>query len=65
VVLPEDKNQIARSLTEKMIVHSTSAAPTKVGKPDIETIARNVRDKQFGFKFLVHEFVESPMFRRK
>jgi hypothetical protein len=53
VILPEDKDQIARSMTEKLLAYSTSAAPTKVGKPDIETIVRNVRDKKYGFKSLV------------
>ncbi|MEY4201654.1 MAG: hypothetical protein RLZZ265_3394, partial [Verrucomicrobiota bacterium] len=41
------------------------AAPTKADQPEIETIVRHVRDQKYGFKSLIHEIVQSPMFQSK
>ncbi len=64
-LLLDDKDQLARSLTEKLLTYSTGAAPTKADKPEIETIVRHLRDQQYGFKALIHEIVQSPMFQSK
>lgn len=64
-LLLEDKDQLAHSLTEKLLAYSTGAAPTKADQPEIETIVRRLRDQQYGFKSLIHEIVQSPMFQSK
>jgi mono/diheme cytochrome c family protein len=64
-LLLDDKDQLARSLTEKLLAYSTGAAPTKADKPEIETIVRNIRDKKYGFKSLIHEIVQSQLFQTK
>ncbi len=64
-LLLEDKDQLARSLTEKLLAYSTGAAPTKADKPEIETIVRHVRDQKYGFKSLIHEVAQSAMFQSK
>ena len=64
-LLLDDKDQLARSLTDKLLAYSTGAAPTKADQPEIETIVRHVRDQKYGFKSLIHEIVQSPMFQSK
>ncbi len=61
----EDKDQLARNLTEKLLAYSTGAAPTQADKPQIETIVNHLRDKNYGFKALIHEIVQSPLFQSK
>ena len=61
----DDKDQLARSLTEKLLAYSTGAAPTTADKPEIETIISRARDKNYGFKSLIHEIVQSAMFQSK
>jgi len=64
-LLLDDKDQLARNLVEKLLAYSTGAAPTPVDKPEIEAIVRAVREKRYGFKSLVHEIVQSPLFQTK
>lgn len=64
-LLLEDKDQLARALTEKLLAYSTGAAPSKADNPEIETIVRSVREKKYGFKSLIHEVVQSAMFQSK
>jgi hypothetical protein len=61
----EDKDQLARNLTEKLLTYGTGAAPTHADKPQIETIVSNLRDKSYGLKSLIHEVVQSPLFQSK
>lgn len=61
----EDKDQLARNLTEKLLAYSTGAAPTHADKPQIEAIVHRLRDKNYGFKALIHEIVQSPLFQSK
>jgi hypothetical protein len=64
-LLLDDKDQLARGLTEKLLTYSTGAAPTKRDKAAVESIVRHVRDRNYGFKSLIHEVVQSPMFQTK
>ncbi len=60
-----DKDQLARSLTEKLLAYSTGAAPAQADKPEIEPIVQNVRNKNYGFKSLIQEIVHSQLFQNK
>ncbi len=64
-LLLDDKDQLARALTEKLLAYSTGAAPAKPAKPEIETIVRHLRDQNYGFKSLIHEVVQSKFFQSK
>jgi hypothetical protein len=64
-LLLDDKDQLARGLTEKLLAYSTGAAPTNADNPEIEAIVRSVRDKKYGFKSLIHEIVQSQLFQSK
>jgi hypothetical protein len=64
-LLLEDKDQLAAALTEKLLTYSTGAAPAKADKPQIKAIVAKAREKNYGFKSLIHEVVQSPMFQSK
>ena len=61
----EDKDQLARCLAEKLLAYSTGAAPAKADQPHIETIVRNLREKSYGFRSLIHEITQSTIFQSK
>lgn len=64
-LLLSDKDQLARSLTFKLLTYATGAAPSSDDKPQIEAIVNKIRDKNYGLRSLVHEIVQSEMFRTK
>jgi hypothetical protein len=64
-LLLEDKDQLAIGLTEKLLAYSSGAAPGKSDKAQVKAIVAKVREKNYGFKSLIHEVVESPMFQSK
>jgi hypothetical protein len=61
----EDKDQLARSLAEKLLAYATGAAPGRADREQIESIVSRTRSHQYGFKSLIHEIVQSDMFRSK
>ena len=60
-----DQDQLARCLTEKLLAYATGAAPTKADKTEVEAIVRKLREQNYGFKSLIHEVVQSPVFQSK
>ncbi len=65
-LLLKDKDQLARALTEKLLTYATGAAADgEPIKPEIEAIVGRVREKNYGLRTLVHEIVQSAMFRTK
>ena len=65
LLLLQDENQLARNLTEKLLAYSTGAEPTPLDKPEIESIVSRVREKDYGFRSLIHEVVQSALFKSK
>ena len=47
------------------MTYGTGAAPTTADQPAIENIVAQVRGKNYGFRSLVHEIVQSPIFQQK
>ncbi len=64
-LLVKDKDQLARALTEKLLVYGTGGAPSIADRPEIEAIVRAVQPKGYGFRSLIHEIVQSPLFQQK
>jgi hypothetical protein len=64
-LLLKEKDQVTRALTEKLVTYATGGAPESGDKPEIEGIVRKVRDKNYGFRTLVHEIVQSKVFQEK
>jgi hypothetical protein len=65
LLLLKDKDQLARALTIKLLTYATGGAPTSADKPAVEAIIVRVRDKDFGFRTLIHEIVQSKILQTK
>jgi uncharacterized protein DUF1588/uncharacterized protein DUF1585/uncharacterized protein DUF1592 len=64
-LLLADKDQLARALAEKLLSYSTGATPTTTDQSEIEAMVARVRDKDYGFRSLIHEIVQSKVFQQK
>ena len=64
-LLLADKDQLARALTTKLLTYATGAAPTSADRPQIDAIVAKIREKNYGFRSLIHEIVASDIFRTK
>ena len=64
-LLLAQKDQVAHSLTEKLITYATGGPPEPDDLPQVDAIVGRIREKNYGFRTLVHAVVESEMFRTK
>ena len=64
-LLLKDKDQLARALAEKLLTYATGAPPGYVDRAEVDAIVKVVRAKNYGFRTLVHEIVQSKLFQRK
>jgi hypothetical protein len=64
-LLLTDKDQLARNLAEKLLAYATGAEPTPLDRPQIESIIQRTRENKNGFRSLIHEIVQSPLFQTK
>ncbi len=64
-LLLRDKDQIARALARQVTTYATGGAPGAADRSEIESIVARIRDKGYGFRSLIHEIVQSRMFREK
>ncbi|MBV8880381.1 MAG: DUF1592 domain-containing protein [Planctomycetaceae bacterium] len=56
---------LARALTEKLLTYATGGAPSRSDGPEIDDLVRAARGKNYGLRSLVHEIVQSRLFRSK
>jgi mono/diheme cytochrome c family protein len=64
-LLLADKDQLARALTVKLLTYGTGGAPAPTDRQEVEAILGRVRAGNCGFRTLVHEIVQSPLFQDK
>jgi hypothetical protein len=64
-VLLKDKEQLARALTGKLLSYATGAPPGKSDQPEIDAIVARIRTRDYGFRSLVHEIIQSKLFQSK
>ncbi len=64
-ILLENKDQLARSLTQKLIIYATGADIQFADREVVEQIVAKLRAKNYGFRTLVHEIVQSRVFLNK
>src|SRR5207302_6990375 len=64
-LLLEDKDQLARNLTQKLLVYSTGADIQYADREVVEQIVAKLRTKNYGFRTLIHEVVQSRVFLNK
>ncbi|HVV98703.1 MAG TPA: DUF1592 domain-containing protein [Planctomycetaceae bacterium] len=64
-ILLRDKPQLARALTRKLITYATGRAPQAADQVAVEAIVAKVAAKDYGLRSILHEIVQSDMFRQK
>jgi len=64
-ILLEDKDQIARNLTEKLLVYATGSVIRPADRAAVEAIVTRARAGNYGLRSVVHEVVQSPIFLNK
>lgn len=64
-LLLKDKPLIARALATKLITYGTGRAPQASDQDAVTAIVTRVSDKNYGLRSLVHEIVQSELFRSK
>ncbi len=64
-LLLKDKDRLARALAVKLLTYATGAAPDANDRMEIASLVARVKAKNHGFRSLVHEVVQSDLFRRK
>lgn len=64
-LLLRDKPRLARALATKLIAYATGRAPQPSDREAVEAIVAKAGAKNFGLRTLVHELVQSDLFRNK
>jgi hypothetical protein len=64
-LLLEDKDQIARGLTEKLLLYATGHELEFADRRTAKEIVARVKTKNFGLRTLIHEIAASPTFLNK
>jgi mono/diheme cytochrome c family protein len=64
-LLLQDKPQLARALTTKLMTYSTGRAPQSSDRDAVAAIVATIAAQDYGLRSLVHEIVQSETFRNK
>lgn len=64
-ILLDDKDQLARSLARKLIIAATGAEIQFADREVVEELVAKARAKNYGFRSLIHEVVQSRVFLNK
>jgi hypothetical protein len=65
LLLLKDKDQLARALAEKLLTYATGSPPAKADRTEIDAMVTRLRAKDYRFRTLVHEIVQSHVFQQK
>jgi len=64
-LLVEDKDQLARCLTEKLLIYATGRGLRFTDRAAVKEIVARSRARNYGLRSLIHEIVQSRMFLNK
>ncbi|MDF1862355.1 MAG: DUF1592 domain-containing protein [Verrucomicrobiales bacterium] len=64
-LLIEDEETIARNVTEQLLVYATGAPVGFADRDEVAAILEKSRASEFGVRTIIHEIVQSPLFRKK
>lgn len=64
-LLLQDKDQLARALTGKLLSYATGGTPSQSDQPEIDAIVARIRPSDYGLRTLVHEIVQSKLFQER
>jgi hypothetical protein len=65
LLVAECKDQIARNMTEMLLTYATGASVQFADREVVEGIVNRLKSRNYGFRTLVHEVVESRVFLNK
>jgi hypothetical protein len=61
----ENKQELARNLVEKVMIYATGADIQFADRAVVEQIVATLRTRNYGFRTLIHEVVQSRVFVNK
>jgi len=64
-MLLEDKDGLARALTEKLLTYATGARVQFADRDDVAAIVKSIRTQNYGLRSLIHRIVDSRPFLNK
>lgn len=64
-LLLDDKDQIAGALARKLLTYATGSVPTVADTAEVDAIVARVSQQNYGLRSLIHEIVQSKLFREK
>ncbi len=64
-LLLADKDQLARNLAQKLLIYATGADIQFADREVVEDLVARCRARNYGFRSLVHEVVQSRVFLNK
>jgi len=64
-LLLKEKDQVARAMVQRLTTYATGGAPETADRPEVEAVVARVREKNYGLRSLIHEVVQSRLFREK
>jgi hypothetical protein len=64
-ILAGEEEAIARNLVERLILYATGAPVSFADRAQVNQILEHTREGHFGLRSLIHEVINSPLFRRK
>jgi hypothetical protein len=64
-LLLKDKDQLARALAEKLVTYGTGHKTEYADRDRLDPVVSRVREQGYGFRTLIHEIVQSELFRNK
>ena len=64
-LLLEDEPLLARNLARQLTVYATGASVRFADRGQIESILERARPSHYGVRSLIHELVQSDLFRNK
>ena len=64
-LLRNEDTMLARNLAKQLVVYATGAPVRFSDRPQIEKILSNAKTHDYGVRSLIHEIVQSDLFREK
>jgi hypothetical protein len=64
-ILMTDKDQLARAVAKKLLVYATGADIQYADREVVEDLVKKARDKNYAFRSLIHDVVQSRVFLSK
>jgi mono/diheme cytochrome c family protein len=64
-LLLKEKDQVTRAMAQRLTTYATGGAPEASDRSELDAIVARVREKNYGLRSLVHEIVQSRLFREK